>query len=143
MHQPPGLVLQYIPNLSKLSFSGGSAPQRRVPLVHCITSAVHSYPRSISTGGRRRLATGNGDGWRRRGWPSLFLLYNSDVREIYPLYYYPPLVLQYSLELLTHRMHAHHAFYGLRLPLFLPHFSLFSLRRYILTAVTQPLPLFS
>ena len=54
----PGLVFQYIPNLSNFLFqggsAGGSAPPRRVPLVHCIhriTSSVHSYLRSISTAG--------------------------------------------------------------------------------------------
>ena len=86
--------------------AGGSAPQRRVPRVHCIhriTSAVHFDLRYISTagdGGRRR-ATAGCLGWRRRGRPSLFLLYKYDVREIYPLYYYPvsiPIYTQ-SLEL--------------------------------------------
>jgi hypothetical protein len=59
---------------------GGSAPQRRahrVHRIHRITSAVHFDLRYIFTAGAV------GGWWRGRRRPSLFLLYNSYVREIY------------------------------------------------------------
>ena len=89
-HIITGLVLQYIPNLSNFHFQGVPPPPRRA---HRITSSVYSYLRSISTAGGALVGDGGGR-------PSLFLLYKSDVREIYDnMHQHPRVVLQYISNL--------------------------------------------